>query len=169
MLGIQPRRKTSFSRVSNAMGKYVERSSRILRLNEQCNPQSQLLLFTPRRNSRFVAGTNTPSLIFQQCLCFSGCIDEAEEPEVSDQIKDTNAAAENYWLKSQPYVKCGESDKMLEPESEQNAPVAVSVVENGTKGYETPVKVKFNDHLKTPSNECPQYYTDMTSRRNHSS
>lgn len=29
---------------------------------------------------------------------------------------------------------------------------------NNVQGYETPIKIK---RVKTPTNECPQYYTDM--------
>lgn len=85
------------------------------------------------------------------------------------EVKETNVAEENYLSKSQSYVKCGESDKMLQPESEQEIPVAVNIIENGTVGYETPVKVKCNGHVKTPTNEFPQYYTDMTSGKSNSS
>lgn len=89
-----------------------------------------------------------------------------EETERFIEPKETNVAAENYLSKSQSYVKCGESDKMLEvPESE---PITINITENQTQGYETPVKVKCNGHLKTPTNECPQYYTDMASGRSTS-
>lgn len=61
----------------------------------------------------------------------------------------------NYLNRSQSYVKCGESDKILETTA------ACSSHNNNnanTQGYETPVKIK---RVQTPTNECPQYYTDM--------
>lgn len=68
----------------------------------------------------------------------------------------------NYLEKLEQYVKCGESQKLLEPalnltESSGNRPSL-----NITEGYETPVKVRTKtERTKTPTNECPQYYTDM--------
>lgn len=74
-----------------------------------------------------------------------------EENSTSNASPEKNV---NYLSKSQSYVKCGAVDKLQnnlfeESDSNQN--------DIGTKGYETPVKVRD----KTPSNEFPQYYTDM--------
>lgn len=77
-----------------------------------------------------------------------------EEEEIEEKEKSTTPTI-NYLSKSQSYVKCGETDKMLndlQDEKEHSS---------ATQGYETPVKIRNNNHPQTPTNECPQYYTDM--------
>lgn len=67
----------------------------------------------------------------------------------------------NYLNRSQSYVKCGETEKMLTPPQETATANRNSITNNNnnnTEGYETPVKIK---RVETPTNECPQYYTDM--------
>ncbi|RZC39370.1 proto-oncogene tyrosine-protein kinase receptor Ret, partial [Asbolus verrucosus] len=66
----------------------------------------------------------------------------------------------NYLSKSQSYIKCGSADKfpensnfLREPDNNQN--------DINTQGYETPVKI--SKKIQTPTNDCPQYYTDMAS------
>ncbi|XP_044267158.1 proto-oncogene tyrosine-protein kinase receptor Ret [Tribolium madens] len=67
----------------------------------------------------------------------------------------------NYLSKSQSYIKCGSADKfqesagfLAEPDDNQN--------DINARGYETPVKVP-KKVVHTPTNDCPQYYTDMAS------
>lgn len=69
--------------------------------------------------------------------------------------------------KLQPYVKCGDSDKVLEPvldESMQKSEPQEIIIT--TEGYESPIKFNNNkiNRPKTPTNESPQYYTDMAQR-----
>ncbi|XP_015839320.2 proto-oncogene tyrosine-protein kinase receptor Ret [Tribolium castaneum] len=75
-----------------------------------------------------------------------------------DEKAETNPV--NYLSKSQSYIKCGSADKfqesadfLAEPDNNQN--------DINARGYETPVKVP--KKVQTPTNDCPQYYTDMAS------
>lgn len=70
----------------------------------------------------------------------------------------------NYLSKSQSYVKCGSGDKFQDksnfltgPDNNQN--------DINTQGYETPVKIP--NKIQTPTNDCPQYYTDMAAGKNN--
>lgn len=77
---------------------------------------------------------------------------------ISDERKDTTEQL-NYLNRSQSYVKCGETDKMLDGSQEFTVPSSSNLNNNNNvQGYETPIKIK---RVKTPTNECPQYYTDM--------
>ena len=68
----------------------------------------------------------------------------------------------NYLGKLEQYVKCGESQKLLEPAPNSTESSGNGTGDNATEGYETPVKIRTKtDRTKTPTNECPQYYTDM--------
>lgn len=61
--------------------------------------------------------------------------------------------------KLQPYVKCGDSDKVLEPVLDNTLKIEENLV---SQGYESPIKFDNKSaRPKTPTNESPQYYTDM--------
>lgn len=76
----------------------------------------------------------------------------------TDDRKDTTAQL-NYLNRSQSYVKCGETEKMLNSQEENTvATGSINNNNNNTQGYESPIKIK---RVQTPTNECPQYYTDM--------
>lgn len=67
--------------------------------------------------------------------------------------------------KLQPYVKCGDSDKVLEPVLDNTLKVGNDTVVVTTQGYESPIKFENKSNRpKTPTNESPQYYTDMAQR-----
>lgn len=67
---------------------------------------------------------------------------------------------------SQQYVKCGESNKLIETvEDRIDAVLEGSPINTNTEGYETPVKTRRSSDMKTPTNECPQYYTNMDAAR----
>lgn len=86
-------------------------------------------------------------------------IPDESDDTTSDKQKDATDQL-NYLNRSQSYVKCGETEKMLES-SDENTTASSSHNNNNnnnTQGYETPVKIK---RVVTPTNECPQYYTDM--------
>lgn len=81
------------------------------------------------------------------------CVNNLEGQKIeTDQL--------NYLNRSQSYVKCGETEKMLKPSHENTAASSSNNNNNNNnpQGYETPVKLK---RVQTPTNECPQYYTDM--------
>lgn len=87
-------------------------------------------------------------------------ISDESDNTTSDEHKDITDQL-NYLNRSQSYVKCGETEKMLESSSEETTTASSSNNNNNnnnTQGYETPVKIK---RVVTPTNECPQYYTDM--------
>lgn len=78
-------------------------------------------------------------------------------------ITDKPSNKLNYLKNNDSEEKCGETQKFL-----PHVVDAVQKKENGNKyentinihqGYETPVKIP--RPVKTPSNEDPQYYTDM--------
>lgn len=86
---------------------------------------------------------------------------DGSDNNTPDERKDSTIDQLNYLNRSQSYVKCGDTDKMLntnDEEQKQTITASSSNNNNNTQGYETPVMVK---RVKTPTNECPQYYTDM--------
>lgn len=82
------------------------------------------------------------------------------EPLKSPDISETSNLLEN----SAQYVKCGESNKLISEDEDKEIPIQ-NITCNDTQGYETPVKIRRKEGVTTPTNECPQYYTNMNSAR----
>lgn len=84
---------------------------------------------------------------------------DSTETSKSPDPSETSNLLEN----SSQYIKCGESNKLLGEEDEKamSSPVALR---GDTQGYETPIKT-IRKEVTTPTNECPQYYTNMCATR----
>ncbi|GJQ71371.1 hypothetical protein Trydic_g11101 [Trypoxylus dichotomus] len=93
------------------------------------------------------------------CMNFD---EEENEPLTTTNNNKELLSSINYLEKLQPYVKCGDSDKVLEPVMDNTLKVENETVSVLAQGYESPIKFENkSSRPKTPSNESPQYYTDM--------
>lgn len=72
---------------------------------------------------------------------------------------------------TQEYLKCGESDKIINTaENATKLEAEEKKQDPQSEGYESPVKIKKPPRIKTstPTNERPQYYTNMNACRTRS-
>ncbi|KAK9751971.1 Protein tyrosine and serine/threonine kinase [Popillia japonica] len=93
------------------------------------------------------------------------CMNFDEDNDIITTTNNNKESSINYLEKLQPYVKCGDSDKVLEPVLDNTLKVGNDTVVVTTQGYESPIKFENKSNRpKTPTNESPQYYTDMAQR-----
>nr|XP_022910564.1 proto-oncogene tyrosine-protein kinase receptor Ret isoform X1 [Onthophagus taurus]XP_022910572.1 proto-oncogene tyrosine-protein kinase receptor Ret isoform X2 [Onthophagus taurus] len=102
---------------------------------------------------------------------FCANINSDKEENIENSNNNSPVAPSvNYLDKLQQYVKCGESDKLLNDNSqvEYNNITNVALTTNlSTQGYESPNKLpNTTERSVTPTNECPQYYTSMAKQQN---
>ncbi|XP_017782379.1 PREDICTED: proto-oncogene tyrosine-protein kinase receptor Ret [Nicrophorus vespilloides] len=89
------------------------------------------------------------------------CTIEAQDENDNQNIIVKEELFEENLESNQEPEKCGDSSKLLdEPKLNNNGTNQLSPAKDLTQGYETPVKL-MTKRAQTPTNENPQYYTNM--------
>lgn len=94
-----------------------------------------------------------------------------DENDLENNLSQDPINVLNLLENTQEYLKCGESDKIINTaENATKLEVNDEKQDLHSEGYESPVKVRKPPRVKssTPTNERPQYYTNMNACRTRS-